>query len=94
MEDADLLVAAIGVDEEEFRSILGDVEGEPCGLDELGRGLDAGERGKQGGSGNGNGSGSGGGRDRLKKMYKITEEELAVSSLEDSVVMRMTVKDH
>ena len=88
MEDASLLVAAIGVDEEEFRSILGDVEGEPCGLDELGQGLDAGERGKQGGSG------SGGGRDRLKKMYKITEEELAVSSLEDSVVMRMTVKDH
>lgn len=92
MEDASLLVAAIGVDEEEFRSILRDVEGEPCGLDELGQGLDAGERGKQGGSGSG--SGSGGGRDRLKKMYKITEEELAVSSLEDSVVMRMTVKDH
>ena len=84
MEDANLLVAAIGVGDEEFRSILGDVEGQACGLDELGQGLDVGERGKQGGSG----------RDRFKKMYKITEEELAVSSLEDSVVMRMTVKDH
>lgn len=84
MEDASLLVAAIGVDEEEFRSILGDVEGEPCGLGELGEGLDATGWGKQGGSG----------RDRFKKMYKITEEELAVSTLEDSVVMRMAVKDH
>eukprot|EP00904_Undaria_pinnatifida_P012450 jgi/Undpi1/8335/HiC_scaffold_25.g10804.m1 len=84
VEDASLLVAAIGVDEEEFRSILGDVEGEPCGLGELGEGLDATGWGKQGGSG----------RDRFKKMYKITEEELAVSTLEDSVVMRMAVKDH
>lgn len=79
VDDANLLVAAIGVEEEELRSILGDVKGEPCGLDELGKRL-----GDQGGNW----------RDRWKKMYKITDEELVVSSLEDCVVMRMTVKDH
>lgn len=80
VENANLLVAAMGVDEQELGSILEDVQGEPCGLDELGQGLD----GQQGSIE----------RNRFKKMYKITEEELAKSSLEDCVVVRMAVKDH
>lgn len=91
MEDADLLVAAIGMDEDELRLILADVQGEPCGLEGLGQGLD-------GVSGGGleqeRGGGASKGRERLKKLYKITEDELALNSLEDCVVMRMAVKDH
>lgn len=97
VDDADLLIAAIGMDEGDLRSIIGDVEGEPCGLEGLGQGLQG-----LGGSGDGGGQqqqqqggGSGGkGRERLKKLYKITEDELAMNSLEDCVVMRMAVKDH
>lgn len=33
-------------------------------------------------------------RERLKKLYKITEDELLVSSLEECIIMRMAVKDH
>eukprot|EP00903_Cladosiphon_okamuranus_P011862 g11143.t1 len=39
VDDADLLVAAIGMDEDELRLILADVQGEPCGLEGLGKGL-------------------------------------------------------
>lgn len=83
VDNAHLLVAAVGVEEEELRRILADVEGEACGLEELGQGLGAAGAAQ-----------SGNGRDRWKKMYKITEEELSMSSLEDCVLMRMAVKDH
>lgn len=75
-----MLVAAIGMPDGEMRSLLAEVEGEPRGLEELGAESEAAR--------------NGGARDRLKKMYKITEEELAVSSLEGCIVMRMAVKDH
>lgn len=74
------MVAAIGLNDEELGSILGDVQGQLCGLDELGAGLE-------------NGPG-GAASQRWKKMYKITEEELVMASLEDCVIMRMAVKDH
>lgn len=87
MEDADLLVAAIGMDEDELRLILADVQGEPCGLELLGQGLGGGQQQQQGGGANK-------GQERLRKLYKITDDELALNSLEDCVVMRMAVKDH
>eukprot|EP00752_Nemacystus_decipiens_P007979 g7128.t1 len=91
VEDADLLVAAIGMEDDELRLILADVQGEPCGLEFLGQGLDrvggGGQKQQQGGD-------ASKGRERLKKLYKITDDELALSSLEDCVVMRMAVKDH
>lgn len=91
MEDADLLVAAIDMGDDELRLILADVQGEPCGLELLGQGLgavaDSGQKQPQGGA-------ASKGRERLKKLYKITDDELALSSLEDCVVMRMAVKDH
>lgn len=94
VDDADLLIAAIGMNESDLRLIIGDVQGESCGLEELGQGL-------QGPNGSGDGDsqhqqrgGDGNGRERLKKLYKITEDELAMNSLEDCVVMRMAVKDH
>lgn len=80
VDDANLVVAAIGLPEEELRLILADVQGQPCELDELGSDLESGE--------------GTGGRDRWKKMYKLSEEELAMASLEDCVIMRMAVKDH
>lgn len=89
VEDADLLVAAVGMDEDELRVVLADVHGEPCGLELLGQGLGGG-----GGQKQQQGGGASKGRERLKKLYKITEDELALSSLEDCVVMRMAVKDH
>ncbi|CAN0333640.1 unnamed protein product, partial [Ectocarpus sp. 12 AP-2014] len=78
-----------------------DINGQPCGLERLGEGL----RPVDGGVGDGQqqqqqqqqqrqGGDAGKGRERLKKLYKITEEELTVNSLEDCVVMRMAVKDH
>ena len=87
VNDADLLVAAIGVEEEELRLILGDVQGEPRPLTELGWELEGAGQQQQGGA-------DGTKRDKWKKMYKITDDELAMSSLEDCVVMRMAVKDH
>lgn len=100
VDDADLLVAAIGMDEDDLRSVLADIKGQPCGLERLGQGL----RPVDGSVGDGQqqqqqqrerqGGGPDKGRERLKKLYKITEEELAVNSLEDCVVMRMAVKDH
>lgn len=79
------------MDEDELRLILADVQGEPCGLEGLGQGLggvrDRGQQQQQGG-------GASKGRERLKKLYKITDDELALNSLEDCVVMRMAVKDH
>lgn len=97
MDDADLLVAAIGMDDQDLRLVLADVKGEPCGLEGLGQGLGAvvGEGGEQKNQQQGRGDGSGSKRrERLKKLYKINEEELAMNSLEDCVVMRMAVKDH
>lgn len=97
VDDADLLVAAIGIDEDDLRSVLADIKGQPCGLERLGQGL----RPMDGGVGEGQqqqqqrqGGDASKGRERLKKLYKITEEELAVNSLEDCVIMRMAVKDH
>ncbi|CAN0078769.1 unnamed protein product [Ectocarpus fasciculatus] len=100
VDDADLLVAAIGMDEDDLRSVLADIKGQPCGLERLGQGL----RPVDGSVGDGQqqqqqqrerqGGGADKGRERLKKLYKITEEELAVNSIEDCVVMRMAVKDH
>lgn len=95
VDDADLLIAAIGMSESDLRLIIGDVQGESCGLKGLGQGA-------QGPHGSGDGDGhqqnrrDGGGklRERMKKLYKITEDELAINSLEDCVVMRMAVKDH
>lgn len=93
VDDADLLIAAIGMDESDLRLIIEDVQGEPCGLEGVGQGL-------QGPNGSGDGDvqqqqrGDGKGRERLKKLYKITEDELAINSLENCVVMRMAVKDH
>ncbi|CAN0064492.1 unnamed protein product [Pylaiella littoralis] len=95
VDDADLLIAAIGMSESDLRLIIGDVQGESCGLKGLGQGV-------QGPHGSGDGDGhqqnqrDGGGklRERMKKLYKITEDELAINSLEDCVVMRMAVKDH
>lgn len=78
-----MLVAAVGLGDENLRLVLEDVQGQPCALSELGQGLEEGSS-KQ----------SNGERDRFKKMYKITEEELALSTLEDCVVTRMAVKDH
>lgn len=92
VDDADLLVAAIGMDEDELRLVLADVQGEPCGLELLGQGL-----GGLKGGGHQQQRGAGGasrGRERLKKLYKITDDELALNSLEDCVVIRMAVKDH
>lgn len=79
-QDANLLVAAIGLPETELRSILADVQGQTCELDELPSDLESGESTEA--------------RDRWKKMYKLTEEELALASLEDCVIMRMAAKDH
>ncbi|CAN0088960.1 unnamed protein product [Ectocarpus sp. 6 AP-2014] len=99
VDDADLLVAAIGVDEDDLRSVLADIKGQACGLERLGEGL----RPVDGGVGDGQqqqqqqrrqGGYASKWRERLKKLYKITEEELAVNSIEDCVVMRMAVKDH
>ncbi|CAB1110377.1 unnamed protein product [Ectocarpus sp. CCAP 1310/34] len=101
VDDADLLVAAIGIDEDDLRSVLADIKGQPCGLEKLGVGLHP----VDGGVGDGQqqqqqqqqqrqGGDASKGRERLKKLYKITEEELAVNNLEDCVVMRMAVKDH
>lgn len=91
VDDADLLVAAIGMDEDELRLILADVQGELCGLEGLGQGLGGAKGGGQQQQQAGEGSKR---RERLKKLYKITEDELALNSLEDCVVMRMAVKDH
>lgn len=83
-DNASLLVAAIGLETGELRSILDDVQGDSCALEDLEKKVEDGGGGKPGAVG----------RDRWKKMYKITEEELAMSSLEDCVVTRMAVKDH
>lgn len=95
VDDADLLIAAIGMSDDDLRLIIGDVKGESCGLEGLGQGL---QDPRGGGDGDGQQQqqrGDGGkGRDRLKKLYKITEGELAMNSFEDCVVMRMAVKDH
>ncbi|CAN0070690.1 unnamed protein product, partial [Scytosiphon promiscuus] len=78
VDDADLLIAAIGMDEEDLRSVLADVKGVPCGLEMLGQGLtgvvggDGGGQKKQQGHGEG---ADGKLRERLKKLYKINEEE-------------------
>lgn len=82
MEKASLVVAAIGLPDETVKSILADVQGKACGLDELGSSAPGG-RGQDAGV-----------REKLKKMYKLTEEELTMASLEDCVIMRMAVKDH
>lgn len=84
------------MEEEDLRSILEDVKGEPCGLEGLGQGLsavvaDGGIQTTKQGHGEGADRKL---RERLKKLYKISEEELAINSLEDCVVMRMAVKDH
>ncbi|CAN0417878.1 unnamed protein product, partial [Ectocarpus sp. 12 AP-2014] len=39
VDDADLLVAAVGIDEDDLRSVLADIKGQPCGLERLGEGL-------------------------------------------------------
>ena len=90
VDDADLLVASIGMDDDELRLVLEDVKGVPLGLDSLGQGLRS-AAGSQQQQQDGAGSAR---RERLKKLYKITEDELAMNSLEDCVVMRMAVKDH
>lgn len=82
VEKASLIVAAIGLPDEQLKPILADVQGKACGLDELGSS-------PSGGAGQ-----DAGVREKLKKMYKLTEEELAMASLEDCVIMRMAVKDH
>lgn len=92
VDNADLLVAAIGMDDEELRLVLEDVKGEPLALDSLGQGLGGGTDGHQHGEGEGQGGRER--RERLKKLYKITEDELAINSLEECILMRMAVKDH
>ncbi len=88
VDNADLLVAAIGMDDEELRLVLEDIKGEPLGLGSLGQGLGGGADGQQ------QAEGGSARRERLKKLYKITEDELSMNSLEDCIIMRMAVKDH
>ncbi|CAM9460508.1 unnamed protein product [Discosporangium mesarthrocarpum] len=75
---ASLLVAAIGMKEEELEPILAEVQGERCDLSLLG-------------AGHGEDKAL---REKLKKLYKIPEEELGLASMEDCVVTRMAAKDH
>lgn len=85
------------MDENDLRQIIKDVDGEPCGLQGLGQGLQTlDSSGDCGGQHKQQQGGVGGSevRDKLKRLYKITEEELAINSLEDCVIMRMAVKDH
>ncbi|CAM9731365.1 unnamed protein product [Choristocarpus tenellus] len=73
-----LLLVAIGMEEHELHLILTEVQGERCSLDSLGEGY----------------KNNGALRERLKGLYKISDDELEMASMEDCVVSRMAVKDH